>query len=271
MALAALLVASPGGAGVVPSVTMVAPYGHTQFTPSVYLAGATCGFAKTLRAPVWNSGSGVVSLAVSTKAWSCSKVPPLGQYSNEYSQAQFGLNVPLRGVTTGPHNVTVNWTLRIAAAEALAVSGTCPLPPITGSYSASYCSASAFFSVNGYAYLQDLTNGSAVYPSNYWSGFYNLSSETNSTSCYSTCYYSNSTSGSPAVFTSTINFQWLFPAVGRQSLNSHHRYIIALSFYGDCSADVSGNPTGYPSAHATALVNFGTLSNSWQLNFVQIS
>ncbi|HZY71081.1 MAG TPA: hypothetical protein VFF67_08930 [Thermoplasmata archaeon] len=259
-----------GAAGPLASVVMKAPYRKTVDNPTYSIATGGCGNAGLLKSPFWYPATGTAGFAEAAHAKSCKIAGGVNSDNNGYTT--FQLAVPLKGVTTGGHFVLANWTMTVSGTESVVTTGACPYPVYAGHYVSSSCYAYALVSIGGYAYLHDMTNGSSVYPNNYWPGMFNYTQEQNSTYCYSgNCYSSNSSNGANGGFSGGTTFTWNFSATGYQSMNASHHYVVVVNFYGSVVANVDESPYGYPTAKASAVLNMGLAGDSWVLNSITIS
>jgi hypothetical protein len=266
-----LMILAPSGLGLSSHAVVVikSPYAGTITVPLwSYSYGGCSGIAKLAKKPVWSNVTGIGEWSFTSQSKACTAKSGSGSvssYSNINTQFDFG--IPIHFAKGGNHTVTANWSLSVATQQVLSPAGACPtIPP----YGNAYCSASSGLSMNGNAYLQDLTNNTIVYSSTYWAGLSNSTYQSNSTYCYSgSCSYSYSFSHSwnGVPLNGNSSFAWVIHAWGYQSVNASHPYALIVDLY------AYGNSAeyGYLGGVASSSINMATAGHGWKLNSVKIA
>ena len=282
IAVAVLMLLASSSVGARPhTLTISAPYKGSSWSPYAQTYGGGCGSAHQLKNPFWFKTTGVAGFGISASATKCPKtVGGIGTSANEGAADSFTLSIPLKGFPAGNHTVTANWTMNIQASESALVKGLCPPPPAKSYYTSSTCSASAgvymgFSSPSGSPALVDLNTGVWLSMNNRWGGYGNSignqSYMYNQTYCYSgSCSYSNYSNGAAGGFNGTQTYSFNWSATGSNALNTSHHYVIVITLGANLYADVTSDPLGYPTVHASAIFNLGSATNNWKLNFIQV-
>lgn len=267
--LALLLLAAPAALGATPhALKHTAPYKGSVWVPNFSIYTGGCGSAKVPHKPVWSGATGVATLAWSTQSKSCSST--IGNsHPNSYGSVntEFDIGIPVHFSKSGNHIITANWTLSVSANQSLTPAGACPLPPGTNYVS---CSAATNLNVFGYAYLDDVTNGSQVRTTALWNGINNNTNIQNYTYCYSgTCSYSYSIShgwnGAP--LSGNSSFSWVMNASGYSAINSTHTYLLEVFFF----SQGYSSENGYVGGLAGAQQDMATSGHGWKLNYLKVA
>jgi len=247
--------------------TMVPPYkGSVVSNYNSQSSGGCKAVGKNVAPAGWSSVTGIGHLAEAASAKSCAKsLAGIGGSSSGYASGEFEIAIPVKIGSTGTHSVSPTWMFTLADSQAMSVGGKCPAVKISATgYGSSYCDASAEAYISGYAYFVDITNGTYFYSSNYWSGFFNYSSQYNDTYCYNfNCSYYNSSYGAPSSFSGSTSHTWWFNGT---MVKTHH-YVLITYVYGGADAYLYG----YPASSATASVNLATLGNGAKLTSISVT
>jgi hypothetical protein len=260
--VALLLAMAPASGAVSPKMTLKSPYGGTL--ASTGNSGSIGGCSAKVTNPVkatWNSKNGSVTMSGTSKAGSC---PGVNQGSNAYVSTYVTVAIPIPIAVNGTHTITIQWSWHVALPTSLKASGKCPSAVINANgYGSSYCSASAYANVNGGPHIEDLTNGTTWYPSNYWSGANNGSNINSNEYCYSgTCSFYNST-GHTVGGTGAGAFTWWINA----TLSKGDKVIVVLQVYGNANSD----EYGFPAGTASSAFNLATLGNGGKLTSITVT
>lgn len=239
-----LIMALSQGAGAASPrlVTYHAPYSGTVSSSYVSgsLGGCLSAISKSVK-PHWTQATGLIAMGVAVKASSCGGT---NSGSSAYSDYQITIAVPFSVAANGTHNVSVKWNYSALITKAIHTAGTCPPPVITNGYGYSYCNAYATASIGANVHVEDLTNHTWWYPSNYWGGATNGTSISSNENCYGgVCNFGNSSSNSYGGL-GVRAFTWWINA----TLSKGDKVIVVFSVYGYANA----NAYGYAKASASA-------------------
>ena len=231
---------SAGLAGAVHVVTMTAPYSGVVTGTFKTVSSSGCGKASLPTAPGFSGTSGTGQLGDAASAPTCTN--PAG--SSGYAYSGFTAQVPIAMHGT---SATVGAIIsENAVAKTNVLAATCK--HTTTSYS--YCYQYTTVYLAGYAYVEDTTNNSYFYASNYWAGVAGTSYVDDF------CYSGNcSTFVAPNTTTSGTAFFSLF--INVSAVNSHHHYILVLVFYGVAEAYEFTYGASATGGHARASLNVG--------------
>jgi len=193
--------AAAGGVGAVAIVTIMAlssvasagvaspnAFRGAVWSPNLYKDLSGCASARGAL-PHWSKLTGLGKSSSSVAAATCSKARG-GSTFESYAEAggEVEVQAPVK-IPTGTGGVNVTWNIVAAATDSATVTSAlvCPVQYSYSahinygytwynySYSDAYCEVESEVYMYGYSYLENVSNGNEIGPSNYWVEPYNES------------------------------------------------------------------------------------------------
>jgi len=257
-AVAALMALAPAaGALTVHKTTVLVPAWKGAATSLYSSVGSQgCGSGKDTSPTHWSAVTGNGGWAGTAKM--CAKSSPAGNGGSVYWDMYVYVPVHL---PTGKHMVTVNWSVIVSGATTFTAPTSCTL---IGAPSYAYCDTYVSAYMYAYSYLIDMTNGTYIYPTNYYSG---MSSYVSNYTYYSggTWYYSSS--GTAGTFSSSGPVVWFW----NYTFVKTHKYVAETGWYSDAYADAYTYQATVAGGGGSASLNAATLGNGVDLTSISIT